>query len=474
MESLKALMKTLAVSSTSTEENRQHFHKLQQLVEAQDYAAIREHILPKCSGGIFVRAYNRKLPALLPHVTIGSMQGAQMRLNVLINAINTSDVSSRYENVAAALDHGSAIILRRFNDYSLTCESSPLLAALQIGDIKVIKLLLSHGATFTDAAEVLNVKLNQPGSMALAIENKNIALADELLKHGYRVSENDLRSAWNHKAIYYKLKAQFKERKKEIIASSQNQYIFHRNHNLVALFSCVHVEDPELKTIILRKLDRLYSHKNKILKPLLDVAILGAKGLHSHGAKTQRNLKILVSHGHVYELTGSGQHTYGVYNNRSSVYVSGSRNSVEAVMGTIVHELKHFADKQLYGKGHAYPLRYAKRFAVIKARLKMHCEACLADAKADETDKEIYKIFMHAFTLYEPSEHASEILVRVAQVLASVGITKGYAWLHQHEPALLKFYEKVFNHGCEAYLRRVKQGRPVSLELPPPALAITR
>ena len=194
------------------------------------------------------------------------------------------------------------------------------------------------------------------------------------------------------------------------------------------------------------------------MKPLLNLVALAAAGQHPDGQQLGKKLKIVIADNvDVSELSASGHHARGVYKNKNSVYVAGRIQEKEIALAGTLHELKHFADKQVFGNVDLPFRGDADRDLLrqVKESLRQHANEFmqLKKTSASIKDTNIYASIMSIFTSYPPHKQDAEVMVKVPEIIGYLGMAKGYDWLKKNEPVMLTFYEKHFNPACESYLK---------------------
>ncbi len=297
-----------------------------------------------------------------------------------------------------------------------------------------------------------------------AYQNKDIAAMHGMIEKGYKVSKQFLKEAKaNQPDVYAALKMPFKTRKRNIVTSGGMNLFPDKEDELSPLFRVIFTENKDLDPLIKRRIDMIYNYNNSILKPLLDIAILAAKAGHERGKTTGKTLKIIMTADH--HVAGvrinANEKTRGRYALKSSVYAAGFVGEEDAVyfsVSTMLHELKHFADKQIYGSSNKpfSGLEYEMQsFNKVKEKLRKSS----SDFFNNYTDKTvtidafIYDSIESIFKVYTSDHQDAEVMVKVPEIIGLLGMEKGLEWLNKNEPELLQHYIRYFNSDAEMYLQ---------------------
>lgn len=356
--------------------------------------------------------------------------------------------------------------------------ATPLFLACLNGADEVARLLLNKEANPNIGLRVKNkdVKMT-PFIAALG----NTRLANDVLQYGYKVEPYDLLAAKKkNKDVYDLLRASARIRKAGIMLGHTLKEFAEEKQMaaspLDALFDRIYVEDEKIKKYLIDNLNALYHDKNTVLRPLLDLAVLAAAGKLPAKGKVQKPLKVIVvDDKSLNPLTADKETVRGLYKGKNTVYVS-SVHSQGAVLATLLHELKHYADIHVYDdfikpfrdnqKQHFMAVKNAIKEKVSELRV-MTAEELMTEGY-DKSDIENYMrldIFQH----YDKDKQDAEIMVKVPEIIGLRGMEDGYKWLKQHGHSLLAFYEYRFNRTCQAFLDGVNQPQAVQDTQPPRA-----
>jgi len=327
-------------------------------------------------------------------------------------------------------------------------------------------LLINKGAKPDVAIKIIDKEITP---FIMAITNNNIKLIRLMLDKGYRPTEFDLHTAkfsrekfdYNDE-VYNLLKNPFRDKKNAIVRASRSSLFKTEDTTFAPIADVMFAEDPMLKAAIIKNLGEIYRDtSNPVMKPLLDLVLMGADAKHKSGLKAGKKLNIFITHNQsINDLRPDGEDHHGQYNNGNSVYVASQGGHVRNTLSTLLHELKHFADAQIYRDDKPY-LGDSQEvlFRAIKNKLKANAEKFFAQPaeSRNEIDHNIYSRIYSIFTSYQPEDQDVEVLVKVPEIIGYLGLKEGYDWLKKNEPPLLNFYEKYFNPACEAYLTRQAQ-----------------
>ncbi len=241
--------------------------------------------------------------------------------------------------------------------------------------------------------------------------------------------------------------------------SAQLQRKYNTIPNIIA--SQILVENPTFRAKLpAKKFKRLY--KNTLLKSLLQVLAIAAKGKHSLSTPGMPRLLILCLDEHNYELIENTALTKGTYIRHSSlVQVKLNQNfHFDSIIATIIHELTHFATYEVF-KNHSRPYyledektqKWCERvLTATQNRLQAHAPNLSLETPENQI---LFQLLQQVFENYPPENRHSEIIVRIPQIAALAGEKSTLKWLQQF-PELLDFYLNHFVACLESYLKDIK------------------
>ncbi|VVC75571.1 hypothetical protein AQUSIP_08610 [Aquicella siphonis] len=151
----------------------------------------------------------------------------------------------------------------------------------------------------------------------------------------------------------------------------------------------------------------------------------------------------------------------GLYTNKNSVFVATKGLEAVEVLAVIMHESAHFIINQLFqnasqpfpNDAYSNPLR--EKFAAIVALTKSRLGEMAAAISTDK-EHEAYKIIETVYNAYPSSEWAAELIVRVPQILVTMGPKEGQVWLEKNVPELLTYFEKEINPRIMEFMAKLK------------------
>lgn len=353
--------------------------------------------------------------------------------------------------------------------------ATPLHLAIEAGNRELCALLLNKNAN-TKLKYSPRGEHKQYSAFALAIEKDQPLIALMILQKGYPYTHNEAEKVQEKaaeqkefKSVLHEMKLPFKARKKAIMyASSQTNHLFatakEKSFATDALVQQLYFENPAQKKATLAELEVLYQHENALLRPLLEVlriATAGQRNLPSHHADVDKPFKIVVSRdGDVYPMTGFAEPNIKArgLQKRNTAYVAGKqREGTNVALGTLLHELKHFADQEIFGNASKpYNAEDKPQFKQVQSKLRARIEDGSLPTQT-AADRAIYLSLEAIFKYYQPHQQDMELLVKVPEIIGRLGMETGYAWLQVNTPELLTYYETVFNPACEAYLAELKE-----------------
>jgi ankyrin repeat protein len=311
-------------------------------------------------------------------------------------------------------------------------------------------------------------------SAAIAMQNGKSKLLEFMINKGYKPTPNEISTAKKDNPIMYGIfREPYRARKRQIIANSKMQKESDLE-NLDALFAVMHIEDKDLAAKIKAEIINIYK-SDTLLRPLLDIAILAANRKHDSGLKEQgKALKIIFTIGtDISDVTQSGEKTHGMYKGKNTIYVAANPNKPKFTLSSALHELKHFADQQVY-KNVDYPFKKEQEsefnalIEILKNYLKKYENTQTTTSKKNP-DKILYQNISDIFKEYNHHDRLAEILVKIPETIGRIGIVKGLKCLEKNIPELLGYYEKYFNADAKEYLsQRMTQSHEL---IPPPSIS---
>ncbi|KTC91790.1 MULTISPECIES: ankyrin repeat domain-containing protein [Legionella] len=146
----------------------------------------------------------------------------------------------------------------------------------------------------------------------------------------------------------------------------------------------------------------------------------------------------------------------GLYTNKNSVFAATRDLEINGVLGLIMHESSHFTMHQLFkNSAKPYPKndlelqqKYEKIVEITKDSLKT-----MLTGLADEQDEAAFEIINNVFKVYPQNEWEAELIVRVPEIMGSLGPDAGQKWLQKNSPELYGYYENVVNPAISNYLQ---------------------
>ena len=521
MRNINEILDQLALASRHSKEHTRRFHFLKKMIAAGDYQEALAHI-NKMVNKNADSDYVKLLLELKQHVDPTLAPNIKERFANLLHAILAKE--NRLQLVQQALDTGSAIVadteysitalklaihqkdeavIRLLMNYGATLDNInvdlplndqnesilQIACRLKLYDLIVMALAKGANPNLADvngttalhiacemndddiAILLLNKKANPAAvntngktPFSLAIDRKNQSILTAMLMKEYELTDDDLLQAKNVDSdIHQFLKKPFIARRNEIMQRGKFGLFPEERHSLQSLFNRIYVENVQLQADIIRRLEMIYGNQNPIMKPLLDLVLLAAEGKHDAGIQSGKKLKIIMTHHeNINDLTAESQGAKGIYNASNTAYVAGFHGDKRKSLSSMLHELKHFADAQIFGASNPpyYP-QHEAHFNAVKKKLNENSEHFMANKLQDAKPEDvlIYQSIHAVFTDYDAKEQDDEILVKVPEIIGLLGVNKGYKWLEEHEAGLLKYYEFRFNPVCVRYLdeRKVMQ-----------------
>jgi len=263
----------------------------------------------------------------------------------------------------------------------------------------------------------------------------------------------------NYASIFKQLREAVKAKKNKII--SENLPIIKANEagyasSVKQIASQLYFEDSSSKDEIVGKLNAIYTDKNTILKPMIDLVAIAAQGQHIE-TKQGKPLKGVFSktdNVNVF-VPVTEESISGIYTGKRTVFVAGEPGIDK--FGTFLHELKHFADKEIMRNPEsAYKAVDQKQLQKIRLEINQFILVHENDP-ISTVDSMLSNNLLSIFKNYPPKKHDVEIMVRVPHIIGMLGVEKGYQWLKENLPELLKFHETVFNPACIKHIEKLKQ-----------------
>jgi hypothetical protein len=344
-----------------------------------------------------------------------------------------------------------------------------LFLACESNQTKEAKVLLEHGAD-------PNIK-NKEGisCLELAVRNNNFELVSLLLKNENVKINFDIfyySRAQQHaqpeifKLLYDHFKVPVKKHKKDIMnASACNDALFKQQpfsfssvesveqNPISSIASQLYTKNHNLKKVVLIELSNAY--KCPLLQPLLTIVGLGSAGVRNKH-RPSKPLKTIIDmdNKHVTHLVmGVNERTFGAYTSKSSAYV-GFQGDQSYAVGTMLHEWKHFADREMFDSSKMiFTTEDQKKYDSVREEVRQNIENFPTSTQGDKYVKGSFDV---VFSYHKPDEIDYELLARVPQVLGDLGIEKGIEWLNTNTPSLLNFYKNTYNNYLTAHIEKMR------------------
>jgi predicted SprT family Zn-dependent metalloprotease len=223
----------------------------------------------------------------------------------------------------------------------------------------------------------------------------------------------------------------------------------------------------QLKT----RLQEIYE-QSKILGPVMDVATYAMRGGHDRSFSKQKELNIYIIDPKALASKSGLDKGGGVYPFENGIFIDyGLLEEPNKIVGVILHEITHFVVNEVF-KNKALPYfshqesqdykevmkQTAERNKEFSEMMKQAAERNEA-AKFSEDDQTAQEIISNVFTAY-PTEHAreQELIVRVSEIIGTLGPEKGASWLEKNYPELYTYFKDTFRPTVDKYLH--SPGRP--------------
>ncbi len=350
-----------------------------------------------------------------------------------------------FENLLAyLLSRNVAVDPKRNTD-----NATPLHLASMQGKQGIAQLLINRGADIQAACERKSAsnKITKLSVLSCAIYSNSENLVIALLAQGAAINQVIYHLAKNtpvNSVIYNAIVKPYKENKSRIMNNDTIKNVLgkkiERYHLTVQqILSQVYIEDHQDAEIIAKDLDDIMQSTNEILKPLLTIIAFGTQGFHRLDKKPLK--LILTKHENISLVAPIGDISGG-YNGKNTIFCSKSFSNYSP---TILHESQHFADKCLFE--HAKLPCLEPQENTFLNIIKVVGKNSLSLPENNQQNQILKNRFNRALfsNAYTEAERVYEILVKVPEVIGYLGINKGYAWLQQHQPELLHYYEHQFN-----------------------------
>ncbi len=430
---------------------RSNLTKIKQILDAGAVLSINQFAGPPINTNALRMALDMKDKGLIELLLANGVtaEESQINPNQVLNAAAETPLHIAAElgvqDLAVELVSNNADVNAVRND-----GATPLHLAMSAGHDPIASLLILRKASILKSWQAKDPELYTP--FFIALEKKNIALADLMIESGYKVTQFDLIHARHlgkdFESLYKKMKQPFRQEKETIIETSKkiNPSITHPQSPIDYIIAQVYTTDPQLLALLREKLEHIYD-TDPILRPLIEAMALAAQGNRLVNEFKDKPLKWVITQDQdVEKLTGT-KGGLGEFKNKSTVFVAGG--NPELLVASFLHESKHFADSDIYPDKNPYTQSQKHHFLQVKEQLEQHARKALdSDSGLDKDDRFIYTSILGIFS-YHPSKQDLEVLVKVPEILGYLGIKKGLVWLEQHEPALLAFYKLRFNRACE-------------------------
>jgi len=480
----------------SESDKAQRFEKLIAAVEKEDIktieealnqgglAVINESYLDKNSGKITtllqIAIENNKKKALMTLLKSGAKLDAvsiyhSLAANkLLLDPVNPIiDANENYTLLHLASELGlielAEIILAKGANPNVETKAgqTPLLLTCDNGHEELALELLD---TKADPKKAIKISDNLITPLAMSVKNNQLRLAKALLSHGAEVDEVAYKLAEKkakelpkeYRPIYYALKDKFRAKKEAVIAKSKataKKYVPENTIDIIA--SQMHFENESQRYRVESEFNKWYNHKNQILRPLLDLIAVAMQGEH-RATKNKKPLKaVIVDSENITTVTPIFEsQTTGLYGGKRTVYGAGINSEMSFVPAVLLHELTHFAGLEIFGDINK---TYFSQDENAFLKIREHLENFIKNKTSfkDEVDDFVSNLFNEVFdkSSYKEEDIDTEIIARVPEVLATVGIDEGVAWFKKNIPELLDFYENNFNQACLSHIKDLQEWR---------------
>lgn len=342
--------------------------------------------------------------------------------------------------------------------------ATPLHSAIEHSQIEIAGLLLNKKADPHIQYDALPKDQN---AFLMALHKRAYQLARHMLTMGYRVREVDVRYLKELKKrddnptaeiLYTEMKRPLRAAKNDIMFNSRKgeKQLFDTMSNRIRghenLFRQLYYAESKEKILIAMGLLHIHGHENSILKPLITGLEL-AMNIPVDESEKRKALKILINTENTTDTLTGEANASGLYKNKNTIYVSAG-NGLSSTFATLLHEVKHYMDKQIYGDSKTpYNDSSKDEFMLVKELLKNNLPTLPQETP---NDRHIYQSIAGIFSRYAEEDQDAEILVKVPEIIGYLGMEEGYSWLKQNTPYLLNYYERRFNPACEAYVAKMQ------------------
>jgi hypothetical protein len=347
------------------------------------------------------------------------------------------------------------------------------------GHVKAVKELLELGADPNNkdtkglsCLALAVVKSKNKELVSLLLENKKIhfdmnaySLAMKNSQHKY--SSSDEVDTYN--LLYQHFKSPVRKYKKDIMTAHARSDVLFKQE--IFLFSSIednpiqsiafqlYSKDAKLEGIILEKLLNIYTD-NQLLHPLLIIVGLGSAGVrnkhkHPHVSKPLKTIIDSDNKDVRHVALVSSDNVAGLYTRKSSVYVS--RHTENSILGTMLHEWKHFADVEMFGNPYmALNDKEQKKYDAIIQNVSQVVKIFPAFPESNKDYAYVKNTFASVFRNYASNAIGYELLARVPEVIGILGVAKGMEWLTKYTPSLLDFYVNIYNTYLTNHIEKMR------------------
>lgn len=311
-----------------------------------------------------------------------------------------------------------------------------------------------------------------------AVINNNIELAQNLIEHGAvmdtraisRLEKKYHRNPQKYKAMHQLFKHPYRKNKETLYAKKATKVLFfdatfnawdelQHNSQMLSniLMSQIYAHNLLIKELIIENLEvfcKEDTQTDNIIKPLLLIVAMGSMGLRGE-IQNKKPIKAFINNQKdVSDLVLEASHSgVGCFTRKNSVFVAGK--FLTHIFATLFHEWKHFVDKEVFGKTQqCFELTVQHAFDDVKADLYANFHTF---PDGENQDSALFHI-KHSFRsilyndAYAKEVKTEEILTKVPEVIAYLGLKEGTAWLKKYTPSLYQFYKDVYNPMLKKYI----------------------
>jgi Domain of unknown function (DUF4157) len=215
------------------------------------------------------------------------------------------------------------------------------------------------------------------------------------------------------------------------------------------------------------RLQELYEQA-ETLRPVMDVATYAMRGDHDRSFSKQKELSIYIIKPEALASKSTLDPGGGVYPFENGIFIDyGLLKEPNKIVGVILHEITHFVVNEVF-KNKALPYfshqivgrQYYNESQDYKEMMAKTVERNKAaeSIDKDKDDQTAHEIIKNVFTAYAGYQQEQELIVRVSEIIGTLGPEKGASWLGKNYPELYTYFDKKFRPTVEKYLH--SQGSP--------------